>query len=103
MSRTHSPAYGTLAVSWPLCHAQGLSYLGLRQTQRQSAKLEHLSELLDLVQIYPVDYVVRGLIDRRLICNQRESFLWWDLKLTRFSDSSNCILRKIHLPKRNEN
>ena len=48
----------------------GPSHLGLRQTQRQSAKLEHLSELLDLVQIYPVDYVVRGLVDRRLICNQ---------------------------------
>ena len=65
----HSPAYGTLAVSWPLRHAQGLSYLGLRQTQRQSAKLEHLRELLDLVQIDPIDHVVRRLVDRRLICN----------------------------------
>jgi len=68
--RVDQPAYGTLAVRGPLGHAQGLSDLGLRQAQRQSAQLEDLRELLDLVQIDPVDHVVGGLVDRRLVCKE---------------------------------
>lgn len=64
------PAYGTLAVRGPFGDAQGLPDLGLRQAERQSAQLEDLGELLDLVQIDPVDHVVGGLVDRRLVCNE---------------------------------
>lgn len=68
-SAKHSPAYGTLAIGWTLRHAQGLAHLGLREAQRQSTDLEHLRELLDVVQIDAIHYVVGGLVDGRLICN----------------------------------
>lgn len=63
------PANGTLAVGRALGDAERLADLRLREPQRQPAQLEGLRELLDLVQVDPVDDVVRGFVDRWLICN----------------------------------
>ena len=56
-----SPADGGLAVGGPLGRAQGLAQLGLGQAQRQTADLEGLGELPDLLQVHPVHLTGRAL------------------------------------------
>lgn len=68
MSHPILPANRTLTVCRTLRHRQRLADLCLRQSQRQSLKLESLRKLIDFIEIDAFGYRALSLTARTLIC-----------------------------------